>query len=220
MVPTSMKKKVLAKLVDNVVRSQDYHIDTGIIGARYILDVLTDNGYGEVAYKVATNKTYPGWGYMIEEGATTLWERWEKITGGGMNSHNHVMFASIDAWFYRAVAGLSLLDPGWAKIRIKPPLFPDLKFASAELQTIHGIVRVSWRKSESVFHMHVYIPVGAKAEIYVPILNDEISIECNGIKVFKRGKMLDTKCNIKFAGIKDGYLVISTGSGCYIFKAQ
>ncbi|TFG57914.1 MAG: alpha-L-rhamnosidase, partial [Candidatus Aminicenantes bacterium] len=120
MVPAEKIDKVLASLLQSVIRQQDFHVDTGILGTRYILDVLTDYGHAEVAYRMATHKSYPGWGYMLAEDATTLWERWEKLTGHAMNSQNHIMLGSIDAWFYRVIAGLSPGLPGWRTVRIRP----------------------------------------------------------------------------------------------------
>lgn len=97
MVPEIDRDRILNKLLDNIVREHDHHLDTGILGTRYLLDVLTENGRADTAFRVATQESYPGWGYMVREGATTLWERWESITGGGMNSHNHITLGSIDA---------------------------------------------------------------------------------------------------------------------------
>ena len=133
--------------MQSVVRQQDYHVDTGILGTRYILDVLTEAGQGEAAYRMATHRSYPGWGYMLAEGATTLWERWEKLTGHAMNSQNHIMLGSIDAWFYRVLAGLSPLAPGWKGVRVRPHLLGDLTAVEARLETVAGAVGASWRKT-------------------------------------------------------------------------
>jgi alpha-L-rhamnosidase len=164
MVPPDRKAKVLESLLDSVVRLQDYHVDTGILGTRYLLDVLTANGAAETAYRMATQKSYPGWGYMIAEGATTLWERWEKLTGHAMNSQNHIMLGSVDAWFYRTLAGLSPLLPGWRALRVRPHVLGDLTSAEARLETFSGRVRAAWRKSETACP-RVAVPIGAKGEV-------------------------------------------------------
>ena len=170
MVPKEKKSIVLERLLSSIVDAQDFHLDTGILGTRYLLEVLSQNGCEEIAYKVATQKTYPGWGYMISEGATTLWERWEKITSGGMNSHNHIMLGSVDAWFYKTIAGVSILEPGWKKIKIKPFPFKDLKYAATKLKTVRGPLHVSWQKSDEDFQLDLLIPVGTSAEIHIPII--------------------------------------------------
>lgn len=220
MVPGERKEKVLESLLKSVIEDHDYHLDTGIIGTRYILDVLTDNCHADVAYKVATQRTYPGWGYMVAEGATTLWERWEKITGGGMNSHNHIMLGSVDAWFYRTVAGISLLEPGWRKIRFKPPLFEDLSFASATLQTVQGEAHISWRRRRSAFQMAVRAPVGAAAEIWIPILSDDVEIKEGEKTIWKDGQLLEAPNGSMLFGLQqENYLILQAGSGEYLFSA-
>ena len=168
MVPGDAKASVLAALIRSVVEDRDYHLDTGIIGTRYLLDVLTENGFGEAAFRIATQTSYPGWGYMIREGATTLWERWEKMTGGGMNSHNHIMLGSVDAWFYKALAGIRCLEPGWRRIRIQPFIPHGIRFANAEIMTIRGKVRSFWTKEPGVLRLRLEIPVGAEAEVLIP----------------------------------------------------
>ncbi|MGC8746870.1 MAG: family 78 glycoside hydrolase catalytic domain [Candidatus Saccharicenans sp.] len=100
LVPEDCRSAVWQNLLESIIVHHDYHLDTGIIGTRYLLDVLSRFDRPEVALKIILQESYPGWGYMIREGATTLWERWEKLTGRGMNSHNHVMFGSLDAWLY------------------------------------------------------------------------------------------------------------------------
>lgn len=86
MAPSEKKAAVLETLLRSVVKYTDHHIDTGILGTRYLLDVLAENGRADEAYKIATCESYPGWGYMVREGATTLWEQWENLAGPGMNS--------------------------------------------------------------------------------------------------------------------------------------
>ncbi len=176
MVPSDRKAQVLNRLLHSVVDEQDYHLDTGILGTRYLLDVLTDMGYADVAFKVATQETYPGWGYMVREGATTLWERWEKITGGGMNSHNHIMLGSVDAWFYRVVAGISCIEPGWAKIRFKPPVFSGLESAHASLETVRGKVSIAWQRDETHLTLDLVVPVGSVAQVFIPVLGERQTI--------------------------------------------
>jgi alpha-L-rhamnosidase len=214
MVPPELKSRVLGRLLQGVVDEQDYHLDTGILGTRYILDVLTENGYADVAFKVSTQRTYPGWGYMVEEGATTLWERWEKITGGGMNSHNHIMFGSVDAWFYRVLAGLKYLEPGWKHIQFKPPVVAGLEAATATLKSIKGTVGVSWSRTDSMFSMRLVIPVGSTASVYVPRLweGQQITEGQTEIVPQKEGEMSD---GMMYVGSDEKYEMMRIGSGEY-----
>jgi alpha-L-rhamnosidase len=185
--PREKEERVIGRLLHSIIEEQDYHLDTGILGTRYLLDVLTENGHVDVAYKVASQRTYPGWGYMVEEGATTLWERWEKITGGGMNSHNHIMLGSVDAWFYRALAGISCLTPGWSQILIKPHIIEGLSFAEAEIRTIKGPAFVSWRWTAQSLLLKFSIPVGCVGQVFVPIPWDRSNVEEEGRSLWQNG---------------------------------
>jgi len=217
MVPEPDKKAVLAKLLHSLTRLSDGHIDTGILGTRYLLDVLTENGYPDVAYRAVAQTTYPGWGYMIKEGATTLWERWELLAGGGMNSHNHIMFGSVDAWFYRAVAGLSPLEPGWEKVRVAPRLVRELASAEAVVRTPRGKTRAAWRREEKAFHLEVLVPVGAKASIHMPPLWSKVKAAEGGRVLWDKDEVKDGVQGISYVGPEDGGLVIRVESGSYAF---
>jgi alpha-L-rhamnosidase len=220
MVPKEKKEKVLQSLVHSITQEQDYHLDTGILGTRYILDVLTDNGYGDVAYRIVNQRSYPGWGYMVEEGATTLWERWEKITGGGMNSHNHIMLGSVDAWFYRVIAGISSLAPGWKRIRIKPPVFDGLDYATATVRTIRGEARLSWQRRKDSFELMALIPVGSEGEIYIPVMNEDCIVREGKRILWRKGVPIKKdRSDASFSGRKGKYLVFKTGSGYYKFNS-
>ncbi len=96
LVPAELRPRVVASLVREVAR-HDYHLTTGNLCTKYLLEVLSAEGHAEIAVAIATQTTYPGWGWMLANGATTLWERWELLTGGGMNSHNHPMLGSVGA---------------------------------------------------------------------------------------------------------------------------
>ena len=92
MVPIDKRESVWRELIDDIVVVHGNHLNTGIVGTKYILNVLTENGEADLAFKLVTQTTYPSWGYMIRERATTLWERWESLTEEGMNSQNHIMW--------------------------------------------------------------------------------------------------------------------------------
>ncbi len=184
-VPEEQREAVVARLIESVVTSADNHIDAGIVGTRYLFEVLTDCGYADIAWDVVTQKSYPSWGYMIAEGATTLWERWEKLAGVGMNSHNHIMFGSVDAWFYGGLAGLTPLAPGWSKFRVAPKTPRRLSHVSASRMTPRGNIAISWSRSPWLsgdgavshatsasqggwFELHLVVPDGTEALVELP----------------------------------------------------
>jgi len=214
-VPENQKKTTLQYLHDSVVKNHDYHVDTGILGTRFLFEVLSNNGFDEIAYKVASQKTYPSFGYMIEEGATTLWERWEKLTNGAMNSHNHIMFGTVDSWFYKYIGGINCISPGWEKIKINPRFIGDLKFSTVSVGTIKGEVYCSWEKYETGIKINIRVPVGSTAEVHLPIIGKSTKIEMNGILIYDE-KPIPQDDSIVLKNI-DNDLIVNTGSGLYEF---
>ncbi len=219
MVPDNQKQQALDNLKTAVISQSDCHVDTGIVGTRYLFDVLTANGLADVAYKVATRRTYPGFGYMIEEGATTLWERWEKLEGSGMNSHNHIMLGSIDAWFYRVLTGIAPLEPGWKKARIKPHVVGDLKQLSASLNTVRGEIEVAWRKDDDRLTLSVSIPVNLTAEVFIPANGKNVTVKENGKTFWSRNSKVNEIEGIGSVKPEKGYLRLTAASGSYEFVA-
>jgi alpha-L-rhamnosidase len=220
MVPLEKKEVVLARLLESVVKERDGHLDTGILGTRYLLDVLTENGHGEKAFRVATQRTYPSWGYMVEQGATTLWERWENLTGSGMNSHNHIMLGCIDAWFYRVIAGLRCAAPGWKKMVIRPPLFDGLTAASAEIMTVRGRAGVSWRCQNRSFELSVRVPIGTEAELHFPLSRETNLIRENESIIWQDGAPSGQPAEILFLKREDDFALFKLGSGLYSFRSE
>ncbi len=218
MVPAEKKDKVLESLDESVTRRQDDHVDTGILGTRYILDVLSENGRADTAYRMATRASYPGWGYMLQEGATTLWERWEKLEGRGMNSHNHIMFGSVDAWFYRVLAGLSPFEPGWKMISFKPFVLGDLTRVDAEVRTIRGNTRISWTKNGEALVMSITVPVGSAGRVSVPLPEPKARIVSDERILWDSGKAWEEHQDIVFKEIEDGRPVFETVSGTFRFE--
>jgi alpha-L-rhamnosidase len=168
LVPESDREVAIQVLLSEVRNRFDYHPDTGIVGMRYLLEELTNLGYPEVAYRVITQTSYPSLGYMIEQGATTLWERWENLSGVGMNSHNHIMFGSVDTWFYRTLCGIEPLAAEWRELRIAPWMPADMSHAAASLDTVAGRIAVAWRREATTVTMDIEVPEGSTATVVIP----------------------------------------------------
>ncbi len=171
-VPSHLRRRVVQSLVTDVER-RGFHLNTGNLSTKYLLEVLSQEGFADVAFKIATQTTYPSWGFMLEKGATTLWERWEELHGGGMNSHNHAMLGSIGSWFYRHVAGIFMetteSQPPHVVIRI--PTVTEVSMAEATLPTIWGEVAVAWKKTADSINVSVSIPWNCPA-----VFHDQDSI--------------------------------------------
>ncbi len=220
MEPANKTQSIISTLIEAIKNEYDFHFDTGIIGTRYIFDVLTDNGYSEVIYKMINQKSFPGYGYMIREGATTLWERWEKLEGGGMNSHNHIMLGSVDSWFYRTLAGIKAVEPGWKKIVIKPFIPPTMDYATASIKTVQGLISSSWEKSESDIKFRIVIPVGVKAEAWIPLVKKQSKIVEKNNLIWLDNKFISKLPDFYFKKATPNHVVINLGSGDYEFFVQ
>jgi len=222
MVPENKKEFVLDKLINNILEHHDSHLDTGIVGTRYLFDVLSENRHSDLAFKIATQESYPSWGYMIKEGATTIWERWEKLEAGGMNSQNHIMLGSVDTWFYKYLVGLSLEQPGWQKVRIKPNLISDEKFASARVKTVRGEFQVSWEKERELFKLSVVIPFGCEADVYIPKLCPNYILKENGDMLLKNTNLFEDlkEKKITLKEINNENIILYLGSGQYYFEME
>jgi alpha-L-rhamnosidase len=220
MTPENKKAAVSQNLFENVEVTYGSHLNTGILGTRYLLDTLTKYGRSDLAYSVATQTTYPSWGYMIKEDATTLWERWEYLAGGGMNSHNHIMFGSVDTWFYRMLAGINpdAIGCGFRKVIIKPYVPADLDYASASVDTIRGLVSSSWRKQDNALRLDVTLPVNSIGKICLPSagLKNPLVKE-NGKVIYRKGSFVPGVAGITGGKQEEDYLIFDAGSGDYSF---
>ncbi|MEM2151334.1 MAG: family 78 glycoside hydrolase catalytic domain [Candidatus Bathyarchaeia archaeon] len=222
-VPPDRREKVIKMLLNDITVTHDYHLNTGIVGTRYLFDALTKCGYIDVAYRVAAQTTYPSWGYMIREGATTIWERWEYLAGSGMNSHNHIMFGSIDAWFYKALAGINAdpSHPGFEKVVIKPHVVGDLKHVSASLRTIRGLIVSKWFREKDSLTLEVSIPVNSIGEVYVPVVDIKNPVVKEGeTVVWRDGEFVQKVQGIMSARREGEYIVFNVGSGKYLFRVE
>ncbi|MEM2848780.1 MAG: family 78 glycoside hydrolase catalytic domain [Candidatus Bathyarchaeia archaeon] len=221
MAPPDKENLVVNRLLDDLIVAHDYHVNTGIVGTRYLFDVLTKHGHTDVAYRIASQTTYPSWGYMIREGATTVWERWEYLTGSGMNSHNHIMFGSIDSWFYRALAGINAdpSHPGFEKIVIKPHVVADLTYAGASLRTIRGLIVSKWRREAKSLTLEVSVPVNSRGEVYVPTMGlKNPVIKESGRIVWRNGCFVEGVPGVASGKIEGDYVIFNVGSGSYVFS--
>jgi alpha-L-rhamnosidase len=212
-VPRDREGRVVANLVRDVKEHQN-HLTTGNLCTKYLLEMLTKYGYGDLAFKVATQETYPSWGYMIANGATTLWERWEQLAGGGMNSQNHPMMGSVSSWIQKYLGGINPdpQSPGFKRIVIRPYILGDLTWVRAEYESPFGLIRSSWRKENAEFRLKVTVPVNTTATIYVPARN--------AANVTEGGKPATTADSVKSLGRREGEMVFEIGSGDYEFIAK
>jgi alpha-L-rhamnosidase len=153
----------IARVVDNLVRDVERHnghLTTGNLCTKYLLEALADHGHADVAYRIVTKETYPGWGFMLANGATTLWERWEHLTAGGMNSHNHPMMGSVGAWFYKYLAGIQHdpTAPGFQRVLLRPHVVDGLEWVRGSYDSMYGTIRSEWRREKGGLVLKYSVP--------------------------------------------------------------
>jgi len=221
--PEAGRGSAWGNLFDNLAYKNNSHLTTGIIGTKYIMEVLTRFDNSDLAYDIAAQTTYPSWGYMIENGATTLWELWQRREGPSMNSHNHPMFGSVGSWLYKALAGINPDERsvGFAKVRIEPQPVRDLAYASGSVDTLRGRVLSSWRKTDAGLVLELIVPFGSEAEVRLPKLNRRnIVLTEGGTAVWTKNRFVPAAAGVlDVQEPKDGsILVVKAGSGRYVFE--
>jgi len=170
-----------AKRIHDELTENGYLLTTGNLCSRYIMDVLTDYGYLEDVWTLLTRTEYPSIGYMIQQEATTVWERFELKKNPGMNSHCHPMYGAVDYWFFAYLCGIRPLEDGYSRILVKPFFPRNLLSAQGVVDTVRGEVSVRWMKRYGRLHLHVNIPFGATAEV---VFGSETHVVGSGFHTF------------------------------------
>ncbi|MDR1106370.1 MAG: glycoside hydrolase family 78 protein [Treponema sp.] len=159
-VPEELRSAVMQNLVKDI-RDHGTHLTTGNLCSRYIFDVLADGGQIDLAFELASQKTYPSWGYMLANGATSTWERWEYVDSGpllGMASHDHPMYATISGWFYSYLLGIRPLEAGFKTFAFKPYIPKALQSAEGAVKTTRGDIEASWTQEGGRVTMKIAVP--------------------------------------------------------------
>ena len=154
-----------AKWIHDDLIAKDYRFTTGNLCTRYMMDVLSRYGYLEDVWTLLTKQTYPSYGFMLQQEATTIWERFELKKDPGMNSHNHPMYAAVDQWFYSWLCGIRPTRPGYDEFVVEPVFPENLMSAQAVVDTVKGQVAVRWMKRFGALHLHITVPFGSRAKI-------------------------------------------------------
>ena len=164
------------------LKDADYHLRTGFLGTPLLSKVLDDMGRADLVYQLIFNETYPSWFYSINQGATTIWERWnsydkkEGYNPMSMNSLNHYAYGAIGEWMYERIAGIAPLEPGYKTIRIAPVPKAPLTTASATLHTPYGKVSSSWQIKGKRLQLDIVVPPNTSAKVVVPGTLDNFEV--------------------------------------------
>jgi alpha-L-rhamnosidase len=210
LLPEEQRPAALQFLLDDIRLRHDGHLSTGIFGTKFILDLLSRAGEADLASTIVNQKTYPGWGYMLENGVTTLWEHWE----GSDNtySHNHPMFGSVSEWFYHWLGGIQPAPDavGFDRIIIRPQLVKDLNWVRCSYNSVRGTIDSNWKRDGNRLKLEVEIPANTTAWVYVP------ASEAGQIK--EGGKPAAESQGVHFVKQDGGQTIFQIGSGHYVFE--
>ena len=197
------------QVLEQELARHDGHLSTGIFATKMIFDLLRENDRSDVACRIVNQTDFPGWGFMLAKGATTLWETWAYPDNAP--SQNHPMFGSVDAWFYKSLLGINAAAPGFKKIIIKPQP-ATLTFARGHYAAMAGNIVSDWKKDNDGFTLKTEIPVNTTAEIWLPAADQAVITE--------GGKPLPQVPDVRFLRFEKGYAVLAVGSGAYAFHSS
>ena len=220
LVPKEREKAVLANLVDDIMIKNEGHLSTGILGTNALEQVLGKLGRADVMFKIATQTTYPSWGYTISKGATTVWEAFEIESKKPYTvSLNMKMFGSTEIFFFRDLAGIGRGDIGFKQIIIRPCIVGDLTYAKASLKTVRGVIAVDWKVADRLLDMKVTLPTNSKGKVSVPKMQlKNVTITESGNTLWKDGLYVGKVLGINGGSETEDYVTFDVGSGNYLFQ--
>lgn len=207
-VPDDKRQLVAEQLIKNIREVRHNHVSTGIVGTSYLFHALMEMGRDDVAYAMAVQEDYPGWGHMLRNGATSVWEAWN-----GANSRNHPTLGCIGAWFYQALGGIRLDPdvPGFKHIVIRPAVVGDLTWGKTRYNSLHGPIASEWKLADGRLLLRVGIPANTTATVYVPTTDPTA--------VTEGGRPAAMAPGVTAQGQIDGTAVFRVDSGNYDFSA-
>ncbi|MDP9036430.1 MAG: family 78 glycoside hydrolase catalytic domain, partial [Myxococcota bacterium] len=217
-------------VVDSLVKgikSNGYKLTSGDVGYRYLLRALADNSRSDVVVAMNNQSDRPGYGYNLAKGATSLTESW---TAEGRSSQDHFMLGQLMEWFYSDLAGIRQdpAGPGFERAIIKPGVVGDITSASASHDSVRGVLRSDWTRSDTLLTLKASIPPGSTATLYVPTLNtsaDRLAIRESGTTIWKNGAATGAGTGIAYdhsegTTVQNSYIAWKVGSGTYDLSAD
>lgn len=210
LVPAGYEMKVFENIVKKTENDCNSHVSTGVVGIQHLLRGLTEYGKADLAYTIATNDTYPSWGYMAKNGATTIWELWNGNTADpAMNSGNHVMLlGDLVIWLYEKLAGIKNAPSsiGFKKILMQPVFPKGLDHVKASYHSPYGMIHSEWKRKHDKLQWSIVIPANSCAKIVVPA-HFKMKIGKNGSK--KKYKIHEVNGNITMELTAGRYTLVS-----------
>jgi alpha-L-rhamnosidase len=232
LLPAEQRKPVgamLAKKLRDGETADNSGMTTGFIGTRPLLPVLSDVGQHDLAVKHFQSRKFPSWGYEVEQGATTIWERWNSYTkdkgfGGeqnaSMNSFSHYSFGAVCEWMFFRLAGIDTDGPGYKRIILRPsppspgsnPERAPIHWVKAHYDSIHGRIVSNWRRTNERFELETTIPANTTATVYLPAKGEA--------QITERGRPLAKARGVKLLRMEGDRAVLAVESGNYRFTSD
>ncbi len=210
MLPEAERPAALESLVRDVNEKHDGHLTTGIFGTKYMLEALSREGRTETAYRIVNQRDFPGWGFMLEQGATTLWEHWK--FSDNTFSHNHPMFGSVSQWFYNWLGGIEPAPDamGFDRILLHPRFVDGLDWVNCGIDTVRGHVTCNWRRTGGHIVLTIQVPVNTTAmlDLPAPLAN----------ALTENGRPADTSEGVEKVAERKSAAMFRLVSGAYRFE--
>ncbi|MDR3228989.1 MAG: glycoside hydrolase family 78 protein [Puniceicoccales bacterium] len=185
LIPDELRANAAKRLVKEL-EFYDWRLSTGFHSTIWMMKELAANGYADVAYRLLLSRRFPSWFYSIDNGATTIWERWDGYVKGrgfqsaGMNSFNHYSLGAVGEWMYENILGIQLdpKSPGWRHFIVKPLPGGDLTWAKGSYHAITGKISVSWRidSAEKTYTLELTVPANTTATVTIPYENKTLEV--------------------------------------------
>jgi alpha-L-rhamnosidase len=222
LVPEASKESVLKTITDDI-HKRNNHLNTGIVGTKYLFPVLSDAGRNDLAYSIATQETYPSYGFWIRNNCTTLLEKWE-----GNDSHNHQMFGAVGEYFYQYLAGIrpptshTGTTDGYKHVHLQPCLPDGLQTAQATLHTMSGTIHSGWEKQADGNYLYeVSVPANTTASFMLPVSNArQVTVTESGKVVWEKGAFVSGVSGVSKLAEEGTNIRVSLKSGNYRFSVS
>jgi len=202
-VPVDEKEKVMKNLETEILINRKGHIHAGITGGALLFKLLREQGRNDLLYAMTSKTSYPSWGYMKENGATTIWEMWEKDLPGHSLLHSSFLYPG--AWYIEGLAGIKPYSPGYKKFIVEPPVEGDtnLKQVKASFNSPVGEIKVFWQRHDGRLQLSIEVPPNSICLLKLPLKDAENINEKAGV--------------IQRVGNDEHKIVYELQSGVYVF---
>jgi alpha-L-rhamnosidase len=221
LVPEEHRGAVARNLVDDITRRDGRHLATGTMGTPALEQVLGEVGAAGLMYDIATQPDFPGWGYQVAQGATTVWETWGHAARNYPDaSRNMKLLAAVSVFLYRDVAGLACLAPAWETLRVRPAVTDRLAGASARVRTVRGDAAVAWSRVDDRLDVEVVVPDTSRADVWLPMPADGVATAQAGAddRQLWPTTALGTPSGIGHVRREDDFLRFEAGGGTHRFR--